>query len=64
MTQLAAAELLVLLSPLRTERKPLICSRCLRAHDLMCCGCSGDVALSLADLGVIFLAELALLAAQ
>ena len=64
MTQLAAAELLVLLSPLRTERKPLICSRGLRAHDLLCCGCSGDGGSSPADLGVVFLADLALLAAE
>ena len=54
----------MLLSPLRNERKPLICSWCLRAHDLMCCGYLGDGALSPADLGVVFLADPALLAAQ
>ena len=54
----------MLLSPLRNERKPLICSWCLRAHDLMCCGYLGDGALSPADLGVVFLAGPALLAAQ
>ena len=54
----------MLLSPLRNERKPLICSWCLRAHDLMCCGYLGDGALSPADLGVVFLADPTLLAAQ
>ena len=54
----------MLLSPLRNERKPLICSWCLRAHDLMCCGYLGDGALSPANLGVVFLADPALLAAQ
>ena len=54
----------MLLSPLRNERKPLICSWCLRAHDLMCCGYLGDGALSPADLGVVFLADPALLADQ
>ena len=62
-TQLNEAEPMPLLWPLKDGGKSLFCSRCLRDHDLMCCGSAGDGAFLFADLGDVFLADPALIAA-
>ena len=63
LTQLNEAEPMPLLWPLKDGGKSLFCSRCLRDHDLMCCGSAGDGAFLFADLGDVFLADPALIAA-
>ena len=62
-TQLHEAEPMALLWRLKDGGKSLFCSRCLRDHDLMCCGSAGDGAFLFADLGDVFLADPALIAA-
>ena len=54
---------MALLWRLKDGGKSLFCSRCLRDHDLMCCGSAGDGAFLFADLGDVFLANPALIAA-
>ena len=63
LTQLHEAEPMALLWRLKHGGKSLFCSRCLRDHDLICCGSVGDGAFLFADLGDVFLADPALIAA-